>query len=125
MIGSLNELKKEILPRRRGALAAFVMTVVMSVGTSCAPRTASGPAEPQESTATPTLDFLDLLIIPSTPISVSTDRARQFGSVSGLVRDAWTGRYLAVIDDRQPARAAWIEIAFDGRLHVTVLGWSP
>jgi 3-phytase len=38
-------------------------------------------------------------------------REAWFGSLSGLARDARTGRYAAVIDDRQPSRIAWLDIS--------------
>ena len=46
-------------------------------------------------------------------------RESWFGSLSGLARDPRSGRYLAVIDDRQPSRLAWLDITVDdGRLSV-------
>jgi hypothetical protein len=74
----------------------------------------------------PTLELLATAVIPVTPITPGVDRARLFGSVSGLTRDAATGRYLAVIDDRQSARAASLDVRYEGgSLSVTVLGVEP
>lgn len=71
----------------------------------------------------PTLELLDAVVLPPAPPG---DPARGFGSLSGLVGDGRTGRYLAVIDDRQPSRMAWLEITFaDGRLTVRRLGVEP
>ena len=57
---------------------------------------------------------------------MTVPRERRFGSLSGLARDERTGRYLAVIDDRLPARVAWLDIKYiDGRLSVTPLGVEP
>jgi hypothetical protein len=44
----------------------------------------------------------------------------RFGSLSGLVHDAASGHWLAVIDDREDSRLAWVAIAYDGkRLNVS------
>ena len=65
-----------------------------------------------------------MVIVPRGDMTVP--RERRFGSLSGLARDERTGRYLAVIDDRLPARVTWLDIGFiDGRLTVTPLGVVP
>ena len=101
------------------------MTVVVTAsGWGCAasvPRAETSPA----SSDLPTLELLGAALIPARPLDEGVDRATHFGSLSGLAFDARTGRYLAVIDDRQPARIAWLDVRFDGRLHVSVLGVEP
>ncbi|MCC7032240.1 MAG: esterase-like activity of phytase family protein [Acidobacteria bacterium] len=78
------------------------------------PASGAGPAR------IPTLEFLASHVIPSARPGSAADRARIVGSLSGLARDARSGRYLAVIDHRQPARVAWLDIAFaNGTLLVT------
>ncbi len=72
----------------------------------------------------PVLELIDVVILP--PGDMTVPRERRFGSLSGLVRDERTGRYLAVIDDRLPARVTWLDIKYiDGRLTVTPLGVEP
>ena len=72
----------------------------------------------------PVLELIDVAILP--PGDMTVPRERRFGSLSGLVRDERTGRYLAVIDDRLPARVTWLDIKYiDGRLTVTPLGVEP
>jgi 3-phytase len=74
----------------------------------------------------PALQLLAAAVTPATPITPDVDRARLFGSVSGLARDPATGRYLAVIDDRQPARVAWLDIRYQsGSLAVSVVQVEP
>jgi 3-phytase len=87
------------------------------------------PLAPPEEPAplrVPTLELLATVVFPVAPIRPGVDRARLFGSVSGLARDPATGRYVAVIDDRQPARVAWLDIRYEaGSLLVTVLQVEP
>jgi len=73
--------------------------------------------------AIPTLELVDVVIVPRGDMTLP--RERQFGSLSGLVRDDRTGHYLSVIDDRLPARVAWLDIRYNGQLEVTPLGVEP
>ncbi|MCC7181595.1 MAG: esterase-like activity of phytase family protein [Acidobacteria bacterium] len=99
----------------------LVTAVVTGAIAGCAPAVSRPPAAAQP-TPVPTLEFLAAHVIPSVRPDSVADRARLFGSVSGLARDARTGRYLAVIDDRQPARVAWLDVSFaGGALAVTPL----
>jgi hypothetical protein len=50
----------------------------------------------------------------------------RFGSLSGLVHDVSSGNWLAVIDDREDSRLAWVSIGFDGkRLNVAPIRMQP
>jgi hypothetical protein len=47
----------------------------------------------------------------------------RFGSLSGLVHDKTSGNWLAVIDDREDSRLAWVSIGYDGkRVNVVPIG---
>jgi hypothetical protein len=66
------------------------------------------------------LRLLDTVVFPSQTTPPDGRRDRWFGSLSGLARDEASGRYLAVVDDREPSRVAWLDIrAVGGRLAVT------
>ena len=102
------------------------MVVVTVGGAGCASTRAHPSTAPSAGDTIPALEFLASFVIPASRATSSADRARQFGSLSGLARDARTGRYLAVSDDRQPARVAWLDITFaDGTLSVTLLAVEP
>jgi len=102
------------------------MIAVTSVGAGCASTVSHPSADPAGPGTIPTLEFLASLVIPATPATSVVNRARLFGSLSGLAHDARTGRYLAVSDDRQPARVAWLDIVFaGGKLSVTALAVEP
>ncbi|MCC7126762.1 MAG: esterase-like activity of phytase family protein [Acidobacteria bacterium] len=137
------ETPGQILSRVRRAAAIVVTTVVTACGpvTSGRPATtgatnipaADEPATPPPSAragivadAHPTeadadapigLTLLDVVVLPTNIAGAGS--ATGFGSLSGLARDPRSGRYLAVIDDRQPSRVAWVDITFDGSLRVT------
>ena len=65
------------------------------------------------------LTLLDTVVIATEPSPPGGRREAWIGSLSGLARDARTARYLAVVDDRQLARVAWLDIAVEaGRLLV-------
>jgi Esterase-like activity of phytase len=135
-----------ILARLARLDAGFVMAVGTAVGAGCASappaqapapsRAASTPAAVAAATSAPSapstgqagsipaLELMDVAIVP--PGDMTAPRERRFGSLSGLVRDERTGRYLAVIDDRLPARVTWLDISYtDGHLSVTPLGVEP
>ena len=98
------------------------MAVVTAGIAGCAPAVSRQPGAAPASVRIPTLEFLASYVIPSARPGSAADRARLVGSLSGLARDVRSGRYLAVIDDRQPARVAWLEISFaEGALTVTPL----
>ena len=85
---------------------------------------AVAPVASPAATSIPALELIDVVIVPRGDMTVP--RARRFGSLSGLARDERTGRYVAVIDDRLPARVAWLDIKYvDGRLSVVPLGVEP
>jgi 3-phytase len=65
------------------------------------------------------LTLLDTVVIATEPNPPGGRRDAWFGGLSGLARDARTGRYVAVIDDRQLSRVAWLDISVTaGRLLV-------
>ena len=122
-----------ILARLGRPAAGFVMAVGTALGPACAsaPAMATPPAAASSAPAAahsvdpaiPTLELVDVVIVPRGDMTLP--RERRFGSLSGLVRDDRTGHYLSVIDDRLPARVAWLDIRYDGRLVVTPLGVEP
>lgn len=72
------------------------------------------------------LSLLDTVVFPAVIEPPDGDRDRWFGSLSGLAFDTRSGRYLAVIDDRQPSRVAWLDITEQaGRLSVRPGDVSP
>jgi len=102
----------------------------MAAVTACAAGCASTVARPAASlpgpARIPTLEFLGSYVFPASLPASPAERARRFGSLSGLARDPRTGRYLAAIDDRQPARVAWLDVSFaDATLSVTLLDVVP
>jgi Esterase-like activity of phytase len=102
-----------IVTRLSGRGLAFVMVVGTVAG--CAGRAPDVVPSPRSGFR---LTLLDAVVMPSVA-RPPAGRDTWFGSVSGLARDPRTGRYLAVIDDRQPSRVAWLDIAVrDGRLSV-------
>lgn len=115
---------RRILPRPARLTAAFVTAAVTAAPLACARHVPSytipGPGEP------PTLELLASLVLPARPIGPGADRTTHFGSVSGITRDPQSGRYLGIIDDHQPARAAWLNIRFArNRLSVTIESLTP
>jgi hypothetical protein len=104
------------------------MSAPAGPGTPAAHPEAAAPAlpvaSPSADPAVPTLELIDVVIVPRG--NMDGPREQQFGSLSGLARDDRTGRYLAVIDDRLPARVSWLDIAYvDGHLTVTPRGVVP
>lgn len=100
----------------RRALAC-VMAAGMAAGCA-AGRPASGTSSPAPAVA-PVLTLLDTVVIPTEVRPPGGRREAWLGSLSGLARDPRSGRYLAVIDDRQPSRLAWLDITAEaGRLSV-------
>ncbi len=114
------ETPAEILSRVRRAAAILVAIAVTACGPIPRPSPAALPAAPPPDTpagSSIALSLLDVVVLPTNVAGAGS--ATGFGSLSGLARDSRSGRYLAVIDDRQPSRVAWLDITFDGRLRVT------
>jgi hypothetical protein len=85
-----------------------VTSVVTTLAGGCAARTAPRAALPPE------LTWLGEFTRPTGaafPALGSTDR---FGSISGLAHDAASNQWIAVIDDREDSRIAWLSIALTG-----------
>lgn len=100
-------------------LARAVLILVTAGGTSAACASSVAPSAGPIAPSIVGLTLLDTVIQPTITRPPNGDRAAWFGSLSGLARDPRSGRYLAVIDDRQPSRVAWLDItARDGRLTV-------
>lgn len=74
----------------------------------------------------PLLTWLGEFTRPSgAPYAQLPDSSR-FGSLSGLVHDQASGHWLAVIDDREDTRVAWVSIAYaDKRLTVSPVRMQP
>ena len=96
------------------------LAFVMALGTTAGCVTPRPPDVTAALSPTVGLTLLDTVVMATITRPPDGRREAWFGSLSGLARDAASGRYLAVIDDRQPSRVAWLDItASDGRLSVT------
>jgi hypothetical protein len=97
---------------------AVTVVTMLVTGMACVPT--SAPLATSAGVAPPFyLSLLDTVVLPTVTTPPEGDRAHWFGSLSGLALDPRSGRYLAVIDDRQPSRVTWLDIAADaGRLMV-------
>ena len=122
----LTRIAWQLAARTRRALAVVVMSVVMAVAAAaCAPRSGGadrrgGSLDPPALSAPPALTFLSEFTRPFGTVYPQLSDSTKFGSMSGLVLDAVSGQWLAVIDDRANTRVAWLSItAADGRLAVT------
>jgi hypothetical protein len=102
-----------VTPLRAATLACVIAA---SIVPGCAP---GARLEAPATTPALELTLLDTVILPAVTTPPGGRREGWFGSLSGLARDARSGRYLAVIDDRDPSRVAWLEITVrEGRLAV-------
>jgi len=105
------------LDRRRRVVLVCVLVAGTVAG--CASRKSAPGAQPPAPAGTPVLTLLDTVVIPTEVRPPNGRREAWFGSLSGLARDSRSGRYLAVVDDRQPSRVAWLDITAEaGRLSV-------
>ena len=111
---------RTILPRTARRLAAFVTSVVTTAGWACAPVGPAGGAPLPPFGGVPALTWISEFTRPAgAPYPQIADPAR-FGSLSGLVRDAASGQWVGVIDDREGSRVAWLAITASGnRLDVS------
>lgn len=109
-----------ILPRRARPWKALVTSVVTVVTCGCAPVRSGAPDPVLPTASVPTLTWLSEFTRPSGAAYPQLSDSRRFGSLSGLVRDAVGDEYVAVIDDRDGTRVAWLSItAPGGRLEVS------
>lgn len=93
-------------------------SVVTVVAGGCAPAR-SGPPEPSPAGTAPVLTWLSEFTRPSGTAYPQLTGSGVFGSLSGLVKDARSDEYVAVVDDREGTRVAWLSItAPGGRLEV-------
>lgn len=110
-----------ILPWTRRWWAGFLTSVATMLAGACAPVGSGGPAAITPPGA-PRLTFLGEVTRPFGTVYPQLPDSSRFGSMSGLARDAASGQWLAVIDDRAGTRVAWLSIAAgDGPLEVTPL----
>jgi len=110
---------RTILPRTARPWVAFVTSVVTVVACGCAP-VRSGPPSPAPANAAPVLTWLSEFTRPSGTAYPQLSGSGVFGSLSGLVKDAHSDEYVAVVDDREGTRVAWLSItAPGGRLEVS------
>jgi hypothetical protein len=117
-----------ILPRFTRRLAGVVTLAVTAGGTGwgCTPPAPESPAPASLAALEPTLELLATAVFPAQTITPDADRARLSGSLSGLAFDGATGHYVAVIDDRQPARIAWLDVRYrGGRLEIDTRRVEP
>jgi hypothetical protein len=108
-----------ILPRTARRLAGFVTSVVTMAAGACAP---VGPADRPVTPpgALPTLSFISEFTRPAASWYPLVREPARFGSLSGLARDAASGQWVGVIDDRLGSRVAWLAITARGsRLDVS------
>lgn len=110
------------MPRACAAVALIVTSAVTAFSGGCAARQA-----PQvRPILAPLLTWLGEFTRPSGTTYAQLPDSTQFGSLSGLVHDAASGHWLAVIDDRENTRVAWVSIAFaDKRLNVAPVRMQP
>ncbi len=94
---------------------------MLALAVACVPK----PSTPPEFTPAvrglpPLLTWLGEFTRPMGATYPSLTDSSLFGSVSGLVRDGANAQWIAVIDERQRTRVAWLTIdAVEGRLSVT------
>ena len=122
MICSLGKVVPETpsIPPCLPARAVVIVTIVLTAGIAC--RSTRPPVAVTGAAVAPAVEFLAAFVLPPPP----TDAPRRLGSFSSLARDERTGRYLAVIDDRQPSRIAWLEVRYEGgRLTVSPIDVQP
>lgn len=110
----------DILTRLVQRTLPFVTTLVMVA--ACVPLRSPRPGSPVLTDPFPLtpLTLLDTVVLPTITTPPDGDRGRWFGSLSGLALDPRTNRYLAVIDDRQPSRVAWLDITADAGPRLSV-----
>lgn len=102
-----------ILPRTRRVARLLVTGALAVVMAACAPSRLPyvAPVDPLPGLP-PLLTWMGEFTRPAAaPYPMLADSGR-FGSLSGLVRDAASGQWVAVIDDREGTRVAWLTIDF-------------
>lgn len=98
-----------------------VVTIVMC---GCATVRVPEPVPPPASA--PVLTWLAEFTRPSGTAYPQIPDSKAFGSLSGLVRDSASGDYVAVVDDRDGSRVAWLAIAVSGgQLEVSPRRMAP
>jgi hypothetical protein len=107
--------------RRRAHLLIVVAALFLEFAVACATRQTTPPEyTPAASGLPPLLTWLGEYTRPMGTTYPSLPDSALFGSISGLARDGANGEWLAVIDERENSRVAWLSIeAVDGRLLVT------
>ena len=95
--------------------------MLLALAVTCAKRQTSAPEfTPAVPGLPPLLTWLGEFTRPMGAVYPSLPDSSLFGSISGLVRDGANAEWLAVIDEREDTRMAWLTIdAIDGRLVVT------
>jgi hypothetical protein len=105
------------------AALRLAILVISAAAAACAPVQpgAAVPARPR--LGVPALSWIGEFTRPSGASYPLIEDAKRFGSLSGLARDAASPRWMAVIDDRDGSRVAWLDITVTaGRLDVYPLG---
>ena len=98
----------DILPRLAAAVLLVVTSVVTALAGGCAARVGS------REILRPELTWLGEFTRPAGAAFPSLGSPDRFGSISGLAHDAASNHWIAVIDDREDSRIAWLSIAFTG-----------
>lgn len=98
-----------------------VVGAVSAVMTACAPARPAALSAPTPIVGLiPLLSWLGENTRPARSAYARLSDSMRYGSISGLVRDAQSGDWVGVIDDRDGTRVAWISIQFaQGQLDVT------
>jgi hypothetical protein len=98
--------KQVVSSGARLAVLVLVAGASMAAGCAAAPPRVEGSAQPGLA-----LTLLDIVILPTLTNPPDGRRESWFGSLSGLAQDPRSGRYVGAIDDREPSRIAWVDIA--------------
>ena len=106
-------------------LLSLVMAALVSCCAPARPARVPPPAQPVRGIL-PLLTWLGEFTRPAGATYPTMSNSDGFGSVSGLVRDAQSGQWVGVIDDREHSRVAWLTIDYTGgALHVAPTRMMP
>jgi hypothetical protein len=115
------------VPRAGPALRAIVVTTVLTAMlVACGSSRQAARPITRIAGLPPLLTWLGENTHPAGTIYPTLADSARYGSVSGLVRDAQSGEWVGVIDDRAGTRVAWLSIQYTGgRLQVSPTRLMP
>ena len=87
-----------------------VMSAVTALTAGCAARSTAAA----DAATPPRLTWLRTFMSPAGTEYPSLGSSDRYGSISGLAHDAASGQWIAVIDDREDSRIAWLSIDVSG-----------